>query len=168
MKEEATTSNTMFDNRISELVNKITEANKHYRTGDALMSDAEYDTLVEELELLDPENSLLTQVGFVAEDDTRKQPLPVPMASMNKIKTIEDYQKWLKNKDIKSHTMMVLTPKFDGLSFCVNETTGDAWSRGDGTLGQYSPEHYKLINNRGNNNESYNFFAIGEVIMSRT
>ncbi len=168
MKDEATTSNTVFENRINELVSKIIEANKHYRLGDEIMSDSEYDTLVEELEILDPDNELLNQVGYIAPDDARKQPLPVPMASMNKIKTIEDYQKWLKSKGIKNHTMMVLTPKYDGLSFCVNETNGDAWSRGDGTLGQYSPEHYKLIRNRSSNAlENSDFYAIGEVIMSR-
>ncbi|TXI85130.1 MAG: hypothetical protein E6Q38_00865, partial [Crocinitomicaceae bacterium] len=168
MKEEATTSNSMFVDKINELVSKIAEANKAYRTGTAIMSDAEYDTLVEELETLDPDNELLNQVGYIAPDDERKQPLPVPMASMNKIKTIDDYHKWLKSKNIPSHTMMVLTPKYDGLSFCVNESNGDAWSRGDGVLGQYSPEHYKLINNRKSINTPINtFYAIGEVIMSR-
>ncbi len=169
MSTEPTTSNdTIFGDKIKNLENKIKGANEVYRTGSAIMSDAEYDTLIEELEALDPDNDLLNQVGYISADDSRKQPLPVPMASMNKIKTIEDYKKWLKSKNINSATMMVLTPKFDGLSFCVDERNNDAWSRGDGVLGQYSPEHYKLINNRyDKNGASYDFHAIGEVIMSR-
>ena len=68
MKEEATTSNSMFVDKINELVSKIAEANKAYRTGTAIMSDPEYDTLVEELETLDPDNELLNQVGYIAPD----------------------------------------------------------------------------------------------------
>ena len=110
MKSEQTTSKQ----RISDLERQIEEANKQYRTGEAIMSDSDYDLLIEELEQLDPNNSLLDKIGFLPADKSRMQDLPVPMASMNKIKTIEDYQKWLKNKDIKPHTLMVLTPKYDG------------------------------------------------------
>ena len=49
---------------IQELVNKISQANLAYRTGNAIMSDKEYDILVEELSLLDPNNELLNKVGL--------------------------------------------------------------------------------------------------------
>lgn len=153
--------------RISELEIQIKEANKHYRTGDATISDQQYDLLVDELEKLDPNNELLNEIGLKLEGE-RMQDLPVPMASMNKIKTFEQFKKWLKSKDIPSDAILVCTAKFDGLSFCVDERINDAWSRGDGKQGQYSADHYKLIKGRAENvTAPANFYSIGEVIMPR-
>jgi NAD-dependent DNA ligase len=39
---------------IKELVEKIVEANKAYRVGKPIMSDSQYDILVDELRSLDP------------------------------------------------------------------------------------------------------------------
>ena len=85
---------------------------------------------------------------------------------MNKIKTIDEYFKWLKSKNIPEDTLMVCTPKFDGASFCVNEQTEDAWTRGDGIEGQYSPEHYQMVKNKNPKSEiECNFYSYGEIIM---
>ena len=154
--------NTKF--KIKELEFKIKKYNAAYRTGDALISDSEYDELIEELESLDPENELLDTVGFKPQDDGRMQKLPIIMASMNKIKTIDEYFKWLKSKNIPEDTLMVCTPKFDGASFCVNEQTEDAWTRGDGIEGQYSPEHYQMVKNKNPKSEiECNFYSYGEI-----
>ena len=66
-----------------ELINRIKEANSAYRKGEAIMSDEEYDELLDELSLIDPDHQILDKIGFdVGEDDDRKEPLPIPMASM--------------------------------------------------------------------------------------
>ena len=44
---------------IEELIEKITNANDAYRLGNPIISDSEYDTLIEELALLDPDNEIL-------------------------------------------------------------------------------------------------------------
>jgi len=156
----------MNSDRIKELEYKIKKYNAAYRTGDALISDSEYDLLIEELEEIDPDNELLNEVGFKPQNDGRMQKLPIIMASMNKIKTIVEYHKWLKSKNIPGDTLMVCTPKFDGASFCVNEHNYDAWTRGDGVEGQYSPEHYQLVKHRNpKNNSPFDFFSYGEIIM---
>jgi NAD-dependent DNA ligase len=170
--------------RIQELEQKITEANITYRGGELLtlptanggegerrvgsvISDKEYDTLLEELEVLDPDNSLLSNVGLsISDDDSRKENLPIPMASLNKIKTTEEVLKWIRLKNIPEDTTYIITPKFDGASLCVDEHEKSAWTRGDGVQGQRSDEHLKLIS-RNHNNVVSDYYSFGEVVMKR-
>ena len=53
---------------INELKDKIKKANESYRVGNSIISDSEYDKLVEELSLLSPDDELLTKVGHVVVD----------------------------------------------------------------------------------------------------
>ena len=50
---------------IQELVGLIKEANNQYRLGTPIMSDFEYDNLISELSLIDPDNEILNEVGSV-------------------------------------------------------------------------------------------------------
>jgi DNA ligase (NAD+) len=151
---------------IQELVNKITEANNAYRSGKPIISDSQYDILVEELTNLDPDNSILTQIGHSIKDETRKSRLPIEMASMNKCKTMDEISDWCRLKGISKSELFIITPKYDGLSLCVNELTDESWTRGDGTHGQKSDEHYKLIGNHLNNPGGFQF-TYGEVMMPK-
>jgi NAD-dependent DNA ligase len=158
---------------IQELVNKISAANQAYRLGKPVMSDSQYDILVDELKSLDPHNSILTQVGHTVTDESRKRKLPIEMASMNKVKTMDEISDWCRLKGINISQNVVITPKYDGLSLCVNELTGEAWTRGDGEFGQKSDEHYKLIGNHLENlpqpwPKAGGFhFTYGEVMMPK-
>ena len=158
---------------INDLKEKIVKANEAYRIGKPIMSDKEYDQLIEELELLSPNDELLTKVGHQISDESRKSLLPIEMASMNKIKSIDDIGDWSRLKSISKSTEVVITPKYDGLSLCVNEMTKEAWTRGDGTYGQKSSAHYKLIGNHlGHDLPSGSHllkfdFTWGEVMMSK-
>lgn len=150
---------------INDLKEKIVKANEAYRLGNPIISDKEYDQLVEELELLSPNDDLLTKVGHSITDESRKSKLPIEMASMNKIKSMNDINDWCRLKNIQPHNFVIITPKYDGLSLCVNESTSEAWTRGDGTVGQKSNEHYALI---GNHLTQPTFsFTYGEVMMSK-
>jgi len=151
---------------IDRIVEKIKEANKAYREGNSIMSDYDYDKLLETLYDYDPENELFSKVGVEVIDETRKSLLPIPMFSMNKIKTIEEIYSWLRLKNINPNTEIVATPKFDGLSFCVNEDTQNGLTRGDGIYGQKSDEHYKLIQNHLYDNDNF-AYTYGEVIMPK-
>jgi NAD-dependent DNA ligase len=133
---------------IEQLLDKIKKANDAYRLGKPIMSDLQYDILVDELYQLDPNNDFFLNVGHVIQDESRKKKLPIAMASMNKVKSIEEINDWVRLKGINPDTQVVITPKFDGLSLCVNEITDETWTRGDGTYGQKSDEHYKLIGNK--------------------
>lgn len=152
---------------IEKLVEKIKKANEAYRLGYPIISDSEYDILIEELQEMDPDNSLLQKVGHVVKDETRKSKLPIEMASMNKVKTIDEIFDWYRLKNINKSTSLVITPKYDGLSLCVNENTKEAWTRGDGEFGQKSDKYYQLIKNKLKDNTSFDF-TWGEVIMLKS
>ena len=161
---------------IEQLRSKIIEANKAYRSGKPIMSDSKYDQLVEELAFLSPDDELLTKVGVSVTDESRKSKLPIEMASMNKIKSMEDIDDWCRLKGISKNESVIITPKFDGLSLCVEEIHNKAWTRGDGEFGQKSDEHYKLIQNHlyedihdnGNPFGPIEFiYSYGEVMMPK-
>lgn len=158
---------------INQLKEQIIKANEAYRLGKPLMSDSKYDQLIDELAQLSPGDELLTKVGHTPADESRKSKLPIEMASMNKIKSMEDIDDWCRLKGISRSELVIITPKYDGLSLCVNEKTGEAFTRGDGTVGQKSNEHYKLIGNHLENlpdpwpKTGGIKFTYGEVMMSK-
>ena len=157
--------NTEKHYKIIELKKQIIKSNEAYRTGEAIITDSEYDDLVEELEFLAPSDEILTKIGITPVDDSRKRKLPIPMASMNKIKTIEEFRNWIRLKKISEDTVMIIMPKYDGLSLCVNEKNSEAWTRGDGEIGQLSTEHFQFIGSKNSNKED--FYSFGEIIMSK-
>jgi DNA ligase (NAD+) len=152
---------------IEQLKRQIIEANEAYRVGKPIISDSKYDQLVEELAMLSPGDELLSKVGHKIADESRKSKLPIEMASMNKIKSMEDVDDWCRLKGISKSEYVVITPKFDGLSLCVNEMTNEAWTRGDGEFGQKSNEHYSFIQNHLSLTEDLFSFTYGEVMMSK-
>jgi|SaaInlV_100m_DNA_2_1039680.scaffolds.fasta_scaffold00998_3 DNA ligase (NAD+) len=156
---------------IEQLKENIIKANASYRKGNPIMSDSEYDTLLEELALLSPDDDLLSLVGHVVVDESRKRRLPIDMASMNKIKSMDDVNDWCRLKGISKSEIVIITPKFDGLSLCVNELDNSSSTRGDGTFGQQSDEHYKLIGNHLDVHEDVNTlpftYTYGEVMMAK-
>ena len=152
---------------IEQLREKIRVANEAYRIGKPIMSDSEYDILIEELAELSPDDELLSKVGHEILDEGRKTRLPIPMASMNKIKSLEEIRDWQRLKLLPNSVEIICTPKYDGLSLCKDELNdGDAITRGDGQFGQRSNKHYNLIGNHltGVTDFSYTY---GEVIMSK-
>jgi len=151
---------------IEQLKEQIKKANEAYRVGKPIISDSKYDQLIDELSNLSPNDELLTKVGHTPSDESRKSKLPIEMASMNKLKSLDDINDWCRLKGISKSELVIITPKYDGLSLCVNENTGEAFTRGDGIIGQKSDNHYKLIGNHLNKNEKIQF-TYGEVMMSK-
>ena len=64
--------------------------------------------------------------------------------------------------------MVIITPKFDGLSLCVDERNECAITRGDGEYGQRSDEHYKFIQNKLDYDRLHFAYTYGEVMMPKT
>ena len=151
---------------INQLKEQIIKANEAYRLGKPVISDSKYDQLIDELSTLSPNDELLTKVGHTPADESRKSKLPIEMASMNKIKSMSDVDDWCRLKGISKSELVIITPKYDGLSLCVNETTDEAWTRGDGQVGQKSDGHYKLIGNHLTKSRVIDF-TYGEVMMSK-
>ena len=148
-----------------ELLDKIKKHNEEYRVGNPTISDFEYDSLIEQLKTIDPNNEWFKDVEPSPVSNSRKRKLPLPMKSLNKVKNINDVKKWLASLGLHDDTQLVLMPKFDGLSLLHNEKTGEAWSRGGAeNEGQDCTEHCIAANITSNTKYGYTY---GEFIIDR-
>jgi len=84
-------------------------AHAYYETAEPVMTDEEYDLLVEQARAADPTNAFFTQVGAVPV--VGRVPLPCAMPSLKKIKP-ESIGSW---KYVKQGPH-VLSDKLDGIS----------------------------------------------------
>lgn len=149
-----------------ELEEKIVEANRLYREGNPVMSDKEYDRMKEELERHFPDSDILKK-SIVEESvkGDRMEKLPFPMFSLEKVKMVDEIVRWVKDVwELSPNDRVVITPKYDGISLLVDETTNDCWTRGDGTEGQNSRDHYRYVNH-GNPMNKKGCFTFGEAII---
>lgn len=151
-----------MSNLQKELEDAIIQYNETYRLGESLISDEEYDELRDHLKSKYPDSHLLNK-SVIESAISRKQPIPLRMASLEKKKTVEEIVKWGNSIGLSSHDKLIISPKWDGISLCVNEKTGDCWTRGDGSIGQYSKEHYSYIGHPTNQN----IISFGEAIMPK-
>ena len=125
---------------MTELEKQIVKHNNDYRFGKPTISDAEYDLLFEQL----PEDSVLLKSGIIdSVPSERKEKLPIPMFSMDKLKTIKELKDWIISLNLSGDELLVFTGKYDGISLCSKEPDGKAWTRGDGFIGQNSDTHFK-------------------------
>lgn len=149
-----------------ELEEKIVEANRLYREGNPVMSDKEYDSMKESLGKYFPDSDILKKA--IVEESVkgdRMERLPFPMFSLEKVKTVDEIVRWVKDVwELSPNDRVVITPKYDGISLLVDETTNDCWTRGDGTEGQNSRDHYRYVNH-GNPMGKKSCFTFGEAII---
>lgn len=154
--------------KLQTLIEKIEIANDSYRKGKAIISDAEYDALVDELKELDPHHPILSRIGYSPENsDPRKEKLPIFMGSLNKVKTLNEIKSWLEGKAISSSTMLIATPKYDGLSILKDEKYNKVWTRGDGEVGLNITEHFTFVKEGNFASTSRIDYSYGEAIISK-
>jgi NAD-dependent DNA ligase len=134
-----------FPGQIAQIEEYIRHANVCYRRGDPLMTDAEYDGLMDLLKKIDPENVLLQKAVIEETPTSRKESLPIPMYSLDKCKSVAEIKQWLASKGLSADVELCITGKYDSISLCVNEVTKSAWTRGDGLVGQRSNEHFEKM-----------------------
>lgn len=116
---------------MESLVHRLREASHaYYETGTPIMTDAEFDTLVEQLRELDPNNSFLREIG--APPGGTVVVLPVPMPSLDKRKPDT-----LRASDLTGPALV--SQKLDGISalwVCGYSTKAGLYLRGNGIEGQ--------------------------------
>lgn len=134
--------------KIQELVEKILEANKAYRSGDEIMSDAEYDKMLDILKKFAPAKySFLRSLLLDGTPTGESVDLPVVVGSLEKLKNghDEDIAKWVSSQGCDE---FVLTSKVDGLSLLLCYYDGELRlisTRGDGSKGEVKTNKLKGI-----------------------
>ncbi|PJZ19145.1 hypothetical protein CEW46_24655 [Bacillus cereus] len=126
----------MSNSRVSQLESDIKKYAQSYYEGDALISDEQFDSLVDELRAIDETNPILSKVGWGQEVDNISKKVKHKygvVGSLGKVKSAEAVDKTF-GDEIKTGT-----PKIDGISgvaYYVNGHFDVGVSRGDGTVGQ--------------------------------
>jgi DNA ligase (NAD+) len=121
----------MTPTELLALVKRLEAANYAYHNGQPLlMTDAEYDTAIDQLRAADPANPFLTKVGapIAAGDEVA---LPIPLPSLNKVKA--DLAKWTTKWPAANYHVSV---KLDGCSALWIASTKKLYTRGDGMRGR--------------------------------
>lgn len=143
--------------------NYLNELNSYYRKGEPKVTDLEFDILFDEYRKKFPDDDFIDKLLL---GEKGKVKLPVPMASLDKLKTIQDVIDWV-NK-VGNDFYYVITPKYDGISSCVTVKSGkitQCLTRGDGEFGQDVTRHFLKTNTVGSF-DSDGYF-IGEMIMRK-
>jgi len=143
----------MNENKIEQMKSLIIElnaaSNAYYNTGDTIMSDKEFDTLVDELKKLEEETGIIfadspTQnVGYEVKSELNKIKHNHPMLSLDKTKSVDDIVNFFKNHD------GIAMLKMDGLT-CSLQYNGDligAETRGNGEIGEDILHNAKVTTN---------------------
>lgn len=138
----------LMDGLIEEKEDLARKAQEAYYNGDQpLMSDEEYDALLEEIRILREGSPAVTSIGAPIPQDTAwpKVRHLLPMGSLNKVKTIEEMTDWINksSRDLRGQALpyeeLLVTEKLDGISLSVTYEGGklvQGVTRGDGTIGE--------------------------------
>lgn len=120
---------------IDALAAKLSAANRAYRNGAPIMSDADYDQLELQLKELDPQHPLLTSVDDADNGYGIEQPLTIPMGSQQKALSLDELTPWL---NAMADDTLFVSEKLDGASCELTYDGGhfvQALTRGDGKIG---------------------------------
>ncbi|MCP4178139.1 MAG: hypothetical protein GY756_10260 [bacterium] len=136
---------------VEQLVAEIEKNNKLYWEDNAPeISDEEYDLLLQKLEELDPDNSVLAQVGAVKVASMGKVVLNQPMISLDKTYFFKDAPKgkkslltWADENARSRDEVYLIQPKYDGIS--ANYSNNILATRGQGTEDENVTDKVPLI-----------------------
>lgn len=138
-------------NRIKELVGLLNKASDaYYNTGDTIMDDKEFDTLLDELKSLENDTGIIMSVsptqniGYEVKSALEKIKHSHPMLSLDKTKSVEDLKKFTHNKDF------ILSLKMDGLTVLLTYDKGkliQAETRGNGDVGEIITHNARVFEN---------------------
>jgi DNA ligase (NAD+) len=134
---------------LEEAVQKLLKARQdYYQNGHSEFTDAEYDALEEFVRKISPNHPIVAAIGHTPSTLWEKSKHKIPMGSLNKVNTVEEFNKWV-NK-FQEDEEFVLQLKLDGLSLSLDYEDGlfiKATTRGDGKIGENISPNVKLMKN---------------------
>lgn len=142
----------------------ITASDSYYNMGVSLISDEDYDILVDRLKQLNSKAPILQKTG--APIRGKKVKLPYYMGSMNKIKADDKLiDTWI----TEYKGPYVISDKLDGVSCLLTQFNGKItlYTRGDGTYGQDITHLLGMINISIDNLPRKNIAIRGELVITK-
>ena len=131
---------------LTELLNKASDS--YYNTGDTIMEDREYDSLLEELRSLEQETGFVMmaspthKVGYEVKSELQKVAHNHPMLSLAKTKDWNEFIIYFGSKDV------IGMLKMDGLTCSLRYVNGElvsAETRGNGEIGEDILHNIKTV-----------------------
>ncbi len=134
------------EQKIAELADLIRYHNyKYHEANEPEISDSEYDDLIVEMKLLDPDNSVLLEVGAPVSYGKQVEHKEV-MGSLSKAHSADEVREWAKK--FPAGTEYAISPKIDGGALKLKYENGQlvmAATRGNGHIGQDVTDNVKLM-----------------------
>ncbi|MCU6735055.1 NAD-dependent DNA ligase LigA [Diplocloster agilis] len=137
--------------RMKELVELLNRAGRAYYQEDReIMSNFEYDKLYDELVQMEKDTGVVlassptVHVGYEAVSELPKEQHESPMLSLDKTKSVDELQEWLKDQKA------VLSWKLDGLTIVLTYRDGalvKAVTRGNGEVGEVITNNARVFKN---------------------
>ena len=149
------------------LINKLTQANEAYRSGQTLlMTDDEYDAAMELLASMDPNHPLLTKVRITPKGGIMVK-MPYYLGSLDKVKQADELGKWLKKA---TETDFLISEKLDGISGLWNPAKSKLYLSGDDNMGLDVSAWLPYISKAasGLKTDTPDVWIRGELIMKRS
>ena len=154
--------------RIDVLTELIKKYQKSYYTGEAEISDSEFDLLWDELKKLAPEHPLLAKVGGGTDGFPKAKHL-IPMGSQEKAANPGEFRAWAAKINTPS---FVVQYKLDGASLELQYENGVlkmALTRGDGIIGdEITRNALRMAGVKAEITKTFSGGVRGEVVMTHT
>lgn len=131
------------------LAKRLRAASAAYYNGHPVMSDAEFDALEASLRKVSPDHPVFGEVGAPTSSGWPKVRHPIPMGSLDKAQTDEEFLEWAAK--VKGHDLIV-TEKMDGISILLTYEGGHlvrAETRGDGEVGEDITRNVRIMQGVG-------------------
>ncbi len=161
----------MSKSKIKDLAKKIVKASDEYYNGTPAVSDKVWDAWFDELKKLDPEHPVVTGVGAIPVSEWKKVAHEVPMSSLNKVNTPEEFQEWV-SADCDGESSFLATEKLDGISVSMKYLNGmfvQALTRGNGEVGEdISVNVKRMIGVPEKLNDDFSGHIRGEIVLLKS
>lgn len=158
----------MAEETIEEAKARLRRYQEAYYNLEPLVTDAEYDALVEELKKADPSAPELQKIGAPAPKNSLWEKIThkIPMGSLNKVNSEKEFEEWVQKSEAGQ---FFVTHKIDGSSMELVYENGkliQCVTRGDGIIGEDVTENVKRIPSIPNElTRSISVTIRGEVVM---